>query len=331
MEEILSNEEIEKLLQQFEGNNRTETTTKEEGPYDFTKPHGIKKENTDALKKIYGAYSKHIANYFTELIREPMKAKLISIDPVRQEEIVNRVPRNSILGSFTNKPLNGEFFIYLPDVFLTQMMEIICGLDIDEVSSKGKDLIFKELTFTDLEMSIIEDIMDNILQMMVPCWKEILPIEVKLNYVRAHKDSAQVTEVGKYSLITTISIEYFEIKGEVHICIPYEALESVADRLILKDQYVELPMDDRLKYSQEINDAIEFIRVAMEVRLGEVSMTVKDFLELEAGDIIQLNKHISIPLDMFVEDKLKYKVVSGKKNGNLAVKVVGINDEGDSE
>lgn len=327
MEEVLSNEEIEKLLQQFEGNNKTENNTKNDGPYDFTKPHSIKKENTKALKKIYRMYSQHLANYFTELTREPIKGKLTSIEPIRQEDVVNWVPKNSILGSFNNKPLKGEFLIYVPEVLLAQIMEIICGADVEEVASRGKDLIFKDLIFTDLEMSVIEDLIDNMLQLMVPCWKEILPLEVKLNYVRSHRENTKVAESGKYYMLTTVSIDYFDIKGEIYICIPFEALESIMDKLILEDKYAKLPMDDKMRYIQDINDAIESIKVDMEVRLGDVSMSVKDFLELETGDVIQLNKHVSTPLDMYIEDKLKYKVVSGKKNGNLAVKVVGISDE----
>ncbi|GAA0178103.1 flagellar motor switch protein FliM [Clostridium sediminicola] len=324
MEEVLSNEEIEKLLQQFEGNSKKESNVKDDGPYDFTKPHSIKKENIEALKIIYNMYSNYLGNYISDLIREPVKGKLVTIEPIRLDELERWVPSNSTLASFNSIPLNGEFLIYVPDVFLGQIVELICGADITEIARYTQDKIFTEVVFTDLELSVIEDLMDNMIQQMIPCWKKILSMETKLNYVQSHRENSRVVDEGMYYLLVTIMIDCYEIKGEVYMCIPYEALESITDKLEVDKKNLKLAEDDKNRYIEDMNDTIESVKVNLQVNLGDVSMTVKDFLQLETGDVIQLNKHINTPIDMYVEEKLKYKVISGKQNGNMAVKVVDI-------
>ncbi len=324
MEEVLSNTEIEKLLEQFESNNKKEDKAKDDDTYDFSKPHSIKKENIEALKIIFRKYTKYLANYFSELTRESVKGKLDNLESIRQEEIESLVPKNSIIGTFTCMPLNGDFVVYMPDVFLSQIMEIICGADVNEVASSKADKIFSETIFTDLEMSIIEDITDSIIQLLVPSWKDLLTMEVRLKQVQSHKDSAKMVDIGRYYLIATMSLDFYDIKGEVYLCIPFEALENITDKLRLDDNFDTLTDNDKLKYSEDMNEVLETVKVNLEVRLGEVDMTVGDFIQLEKGDVLQLNKHISTPLDMYIEDKQKFKVVSGKQKGSLAVKIIKI-------
>ncbi len=327
MEEVLSNTEIEKLLEQFESNNKQEDKAKEDDAYDFSKPHSIKKENIEALKIIFRKYTKHLANYFSELTREPVKGKLNSLEAIKQEEVESFVPKNSIIGTFTCAPLNGDFVTYIPEVFLSQIMEIVCGADIEEVAGSKADKIFAETIFTDLEMSIIEDITDSMIQLLVPSWKELLTMEVRLRQVQSHKDSAKMGDVGRYYLLATMSLDFYDIKGEIYLCIPFEALESITDKLRLEDNYDTLTENDKLKFAEDMNETIESVKVNLEVRLGEVSMTIGDFIQLEKGDVLQLNKHTSTPLDMYIEDKRKFKVASGKQKGNLAVKIIKITNE----
>jgi len=51
-------------------------------------------------------------------------------------------------------------------------------------------------------------------------------------------------------------------------------------------------------------------------------MTIKDLLELEAGDIIFTDKDVSKNFDLFVEGKHVYAVQAGICNGKKAVQIV---------
>ena len=56
--------------------------------------------------------------------------------------------------------------------------------------------------------------------------------------------------------------------------------------------------------------------------LGKSIITVDDFLQLEVGDILQLDVKITEPLKLYVEDKLHFLVKPGQVNSKLAVQVL---------
>lgn len=62
--------------------------------------------------------------------------------------------------------------------------------------------------------------------------------------------------------------------------------------------------------------------VNLEVVLGDLNITVDDFIKLETGDILQLDIKTTDPLKMYVEDKLHYLVKPGQTNSRLAVQVL---------
>lgn len=327
MEQVLSNKEIELLLEKFEANSKKEETKIEEGAYDFRKPRSITKENIESLKIVYNKYLKQLTNYFSELIREPIKGKLISLVPIDQKDLERMIPRNSTIGVFNCQPLKGEFHTYIPDIFLGMLLEIICGADIEEIAGLMQDRIFADVEITELEMSIAEDIVENIVEFMPSSWASIIPIETRIKYVLSHKENSKSLDEGSYLLMATFQFDFSGVKGEVYQCIPFEALETIAEKLVMANSASNLPEEDKKRYLEEINEALDPIKVNLEVILGNSIMNIKDFLQLEIGDVLQLNKHIESPMDMFVEDKLKYKVISGKQKGNVAVKIVEINEE----
>jgi flagellar motor switch protein FliM len=62
----------------------------------------------------------------------------------------------------------------------------------------------------------------------------------------------------------------------------------------------------------------------MLVKLGAADITVRDLLELEPGDIIQLNSDATLPLDVLVEGLPKFKGIPGLSKGNRAIKITDV-------
>ncbi len=57
------------------------------------------------------------------------------------------------------------------------------------------------------------------------------------------------------------------------------------------------------------------------VRLGDADISVKDLMQLEPGDIIQLNNDATMPLDVLIEGQPKFRGVPGLLKGSRAIKI----------
>ena len=65
--------------------------------------------------------------------------------------------------------------------------------------------------------------------------------------------------------------------------------------------------------------------------LGESNITVREFLELSAGDVISLNKSVQEGLAIRVGDRLKYIGSPGTLKDRVAVQIDEIVSEGVEE
>jgi flagellar motor switch protein FliM len=57
------------------------------------------------------------------------------------------------------------------------------------------------------------------------------------------------------------------------------------------------------------------------VKLGEANVDLQDIINLEIGDIIQLDRDATIPLDVMVEGVPKFKGIPGLVKGNRAIRI----------
>jgi len=56
----------------------------------------------------------------------------------------------------------------------------------------------------------------------------------------------------------------------------------------------------------------------------------REFLELQVGDVIRLDRRKNQEIEVFVGDKLKFYGVPGRKEGRVAIKVTRVEKEDES-
>ncbi|MCL6636180.1 MAG: FliM/FliN family flagellar motor C-terminal domain-containing protein, partial [Peptococcaceae bacterium] len=64
---------------------------------------------------------------------------------------------------------------------------------------------------------------------------------------------------------------------------------------------------------------------------GEAQITVQDFLQLQVGDVLPLERRVGQDMDLYIDDRLKFKVQAGTLGRYLAVQIVSLVEEGDAD
>jgi flagellar motor switch protein FliM len=130
------------------------------------------------------------------------------------------------------------------------------------------------------------------------------------------------------ALITfTVSIDE-EPRGLMNLCIPFIVLEPVVSKLSVRQQFLRQsggPKEEEIKW---IKHWLGFANLNLEVILGETSITVNDFLQLQKDDVLVLSRRIDQDMELYVEKELKFGVQAGRVNNNLAVQVVSLTEGG---
>jgi flagellar motor switch protein FliM len=178
--------------------------------------------------------------------------------------------------------------------------------------------------FSEIELSILEKIFNIIIDLMREPWENVVEITPYLERIETNSQFAQIISPSEMIAIVTINVNIGGVEGLMNVCLPYMTLEDVMDKLNTKYWFSTMQDRDEKSYSDVIETAINRALVPVSAELGRSSITVMDFINLQVGDIIKLNRDVEDELDIYVGNIVKFKALPGSTNNSYAVKITEI-------
>lgn len=327
MKQVLSQEEIDSLLKAINSGDvptdEMEQSKNKVKPYDFRRPFKLSREYIDTLYMIFENYAKLAGISLSNQIFDNVEMTVKAIEQISFDEFLRSVSNATVMGIFKTKPLPGDQIIAMSPSLCVQIIERMCG----GASFAGFNEE-KKTSFTDIEISIVEEVMTGALKSFEVAWNEIIPVETELGTIGSNPQVVQVISPNEPVVLITLVVEVGTQSNFINICIPYMSFDNIIDKLSLKNRFKhnQRSIDE---YQDLMRKHMMNVPIGVEVSLGKSIITVEDVLQLEMGDIIQLDMNINEPLGMFVENLEYYKVKPGKIDGKLAVEVLEYIEEED--
>ena len=321
-QQVLSQQEIDALLVAMDSGeiDTDEMSDELKGPkvksYDFKRPVRLSKEYLSTISMVFDDFAKLISNQLSTKLKRPVGVKTAAIEQVSFDEFIHSVPNFTLMGLFKSSPLNGLQILEVNPQFSLQIVELLCGYT--EVITE--ELVNKS-EFTDIELAILEDVMQSLLRSFEAAWQDITDIDVTLEGTETNPQLLQTMSPNEPVVLVTFAVTIEKQQTFINMCIPYIFFEDILDKLSFKNWFhsgKELDLSERGHLAGGLNS----VPVTIEVKLGESQMDVSDFLEMDEGDVIQLDEKTNKPLTLFVEDKPYFKVKPGTINNRLAVEIL---------
>jgi len=173
---------------------------------------------------------------------------------------------------------------------------------------------------TDLEMSVMQKLADRILERYGMVWNEGVEVTLTKQSLEPNLRLIYTIPPSEIIILITLTAQINNATGMINICLPFSALESIMGKLTNHIRNNGGKVGSRLL--EDHPDQLVRCPLQITAVAGRVPMTIKDLLELEAGDIIFTDKDVSKNFDLFVEGKHVYAVQAGICNGKKAVQIV---------
>ena len=266
---------------------------------------------------IFENFSKIAGNRLSSLVHNNVSVSMGAVEQISYDEFTRSTPNPTLMSIFTSYPMGGTQVLEINPQFCVQVVELMCG---GSESTYYKSYGNSE-EFTDIEMGILEEVVTGILDSYEVAWNEIIDIKAKQDYLETNPQLLQNLSPNEPVILISFTVEVFENKSFMNICIPYVSLENVTEKLSIKNWFdFEKEYDEMSK--EILTDRMMDSDVELEVELGKTIISVDSFLELNIGDVLQLDTESSDPLKMYVEGKLHYLVKPGTFKDNLTVEVL---------
>ena len=110
----------------------------------------------------------------------------------------------------------------------------------------------------------------------------------------------------------------------MNVCLPFITLEDIMDKLNTKYWFSNIQSKDDGDYTEAIESLIENAKVPVIAILGNSLISVSDFISLQPGDIIRLDRNVEDDLDVFVGTIRKFTALPGASGKDYAVRVTSV-------
>jgi len=324
--EVLSQSEIDNLLAalstgELDVDDMQENNDKQVKNYDFKRPVKFSKEHLRTLEIIHEHYGRLVSTNLPVYLRKNIQVSVASSETVTFEEFSNALSNPVILGIINFSPLPGNIIIDLSPNLGFAMIDRMLG-------GQGTPLE-KNRDFSEIEMTILEKIIIVCMQLMREPWKNVVDISPMLERIETNPQFAQVIAPSDMVAIVTMNIKIGDVEGFMNICLPFFTLENVMDNLNTKYWYSTMKESDDENYEEYIESMIRRVSIPVKAVLGMSTISVNDFVCLQPGDIIRLDKDVDNELNVYVGNIKKFTALPGSSKDRYAVRVTSVIREGE--
>ena len=321
MGEVLSQNEIDNLLKQLSSGELDVQEYVDENihrikDYDFARPAKFSKEHLRTLEIIFEHFGRLVSTHLPAYLRRNVQIDVMNSEAVTYSEFTNALSNPVLLGIVNFSPLKGNIVMELASNLGFAMVDRMLG-GYGEPLEKLRD-------FSEIELNILERIFSICVNMLREPWENVVEIEPRLERIETNSQFAQIISPSEMIAIITINMRIGEVEGLMNVCLPFITLETVMDKLNTKYWFSTMQDRDETSYHDVIETAISKARIPIKAVLGKSTISVNDFVNIQKGDIIRIDKKVEDELDIYVGNIVKFKALPGAAEDKYAVKITTI-------
>lgn len=321
MGEVLSQDEIDNLLKalstgELDADEMKNTDERQVKDYDFARPAKFSKEHLRTLEIIFEHFGRLLATNLPTYLRKSVSVDVVNSEVVIYSEFSNALSNPVLLGVVGMDPLMGNV-----------IMEMASNLGfaiVDRLLGGVGNSLEKERDFSEIELSILERVFTICVNLLHEPWENVVEITPRLNRIETNSQFAQIISPSETIAIVTINLKIGDVEGLMNICLPYTTLEPVMDKLNTKYWFSTMKEKDSNSYEAAIENIIDNALIPMKAVLGTSKINVQDFVNLQLGDVIRLDRKVDDELEVYVGNIKKFKALPGYSDNKYAVRVTEI-------
>lgn len=329
MVEVLSQNEIDALLSALSsGEMDAEELKKEENEkrirvYDFKRAVRFSKDHIRSLTRIHENFARYLTTYFSAQLRTFVQINVVQVEQLPYDEFIRSIPKLTILNIFEAEPLEGRMVLEVhPNVAFAMVDRLLGGSGVSP--SKINAL-------TEIETIVMERIFSRALDSLQEAWKTVIDLTPRLEALETNPQFMQIVSPNETIALISLSTKIGDTTGMINLCIPHVVIEPIMPKLSVHHWFISQKKTKSPQELHALQDRVHKARLPVIALLGESQITVQEFLSMNVGDVISLNKPVNTGLDILIGNRLKFIGSPGEVGGKLAIRIDEIVTENEED
>ena len=325
-DDVLSQSEIDKLLSALSDGSvsaeevKADEEQKKVKSYDFKRPDKFSKDQIRTLFMLHESFSRLLNTYLSTHLRTIVNVEVASVEQLTYQEFVQSLANPSVISILAVPPLKGNIIMEVNTEIAFAFIDRVFG-------GEGKSGV-KTRVLTEIEEAVMRRFVEKATSHLKEAWANVVEFYPSLEATESNPQFTQIVPPSDMVVIVTIQMKVGEVEGMMNICIPYLVLEPVMSKLTTTFWVASsVSKDDDPEQVKILQRKIERTKVPFLVEMGDINITINEFLTLGFGDVLQLDTKVDDELKCRIGRKAKFFCRPGTSGKKMAVQITRILNE----
>ena len=326
--DVLTQEQIDALLAAAnEDSSSLDELKQEENKrkikvYDFKRPDKFSKDQIRTLYMLHESFARLLNTYMSSHLRTLVNVDVASVEQSTYQEFVQSLFNPSVIAILGVPPLKGNIIFEISTEIAFAYLDRVFGGD-------GTTAI-KSRVLTEIEDAVMRRFVNSAMERFKESWSNVTPMNPILEATESNPQFTQIVPPNDMVVVVTMNTKLGEVEGFMNICIPYLVLEPIMSKLTTTFWVAaSAAKDDKSGYTEIIRKKLDKTYVPFVVEVGRVQITIREFLTLGFGDVLQLNTKVKEDFPCMVGTNAKFLCRPGTFGKKLAVQITQVVQKGE--
>lgn len=322
MPEVLTQSQIDALLSELAGQSEAPsvfTDEKKVRPYNFRNPKKLTKDQQKVLRSMGEVFARHLASYLAGMTRTYCEVLVVSLEEHPYMEYNNALPDMQVTGVLESNLLKNAMLLDVSNAITFALIERMFGGAIVDREPPERE-------FTDIEVALMERIVRRITALFQEAWTFWPDATVSVRQVETN--TRFIKSVAMDDMVTTLvlSVSLGPVKGTITCCLPCMGLLPILEAAVVAQsgtthtddaEAVAAASESRGALLSRLQDATAEVCGI----LGWTSMSMREVLDLQPGDVIRLDQPVGSPVVITVNGKKWFFGAPGTRKNKMALRI----------
>ncbi len=290
--------------------------------YDFKRPDKFSKDQIRTLYMLHESFARLLNTYMSSHLRTLVNVDVASVEQLTYQEFVQSIANPSVITILGVPPLKGNIIF--------EISSEIAFAYIDRVFGGDGTTSMKVRVLTEIEDAVMRRFVNTAMERFKESWANVTEMNPILEATESNPQFTQIVPPNDMVVIVTLHTKLGEIEGFMNICIPYLVLEPIMSKLTTTFWVAaSVAKDEQSGQAEVIRRKLNSTKVPFVVEVGRVQITIREFLTLGFGDVLQLNTKVKEDFPCMIGTNPKFYCRPGTFGKKLAVQITQVVQKGE--
>lgn len=279
---------------------------------DFTRPSKFTPDQERRLGRTLEAFCRTASTRLSAELRVPLELELLTTSQLTWANAHAQVPANSLAAIFEVQPIGTRMLMTAESTLILGAIELLLG-----GSLEGG---VKERRMTDIDQALAKHFFERLLAQLTLIWTDVAGLELKLENVDSHLETAQMVSVSEPTLELMLEARLQGMSAMLALLVPWSGIAPVADQFGAREDSSGAQNEED---ASSVRRAVGNVEMTMRAEVAAVQLPIEAVLGLREGDLLRLNAPAAGGVTLYADKVPVHMARPGRAGSRRAVQITG--------